>query len=261
MALRPDPLEPRRLIGDNTSEVVTLSIADTTNFPLAVRMLAGDDTVNGSTANDWVYGNQGEDLIFGDLGGDLFLGGKGKDFLNGGEGNDVLIGGQDADLLVGGAGDDIISGDKGNDLLYSGNGNDTLVGGLGHDILIGLDENKSIKLGGTNFYVLQAEPGVTDINNADFIGRFRPGIDRIGLAGGLTASDVDLEYVTNIKILAGFDGPEKFKQFIPPGSFDFLPVQSQGTLIKVKNSGDIVGYVTNVTVAELQGSIVSAQGF
>jgi|GEM_PF-6353240 hypothetical protein len=32
MALQPDPSESRRLIGDNTSEVVTLSIADATNF-------------------------------------------------------------------------------------------------------------------------------------------------------------------------------------------------------------------------------------
>jgi hypothetical protein len=47
MALQPDPSEPRRLIGDNTSEVVTLSIADTTNFPFAVRMLAGDDAFFG----------------------------------------------------------------------------------------------------------------------------------------------------------------------------------------------------------------------
>ncbi|MGL5061254.1 MAG: calcium-binding protein [Microcoleus sp.] len=261
MALQPDPSEPQRLIGNNTSEVVTLSIADTTNFPLAVRMLAGDDTVNGSTANDWVYGNQGQDLIIGNFGNDSVLGGKGKDFLNGGEGNDLLIGGQDADLLVGGEGNDIISGDKGNDLLYSGNGNDTLVGGLGHDILIGLDENRSIKLGGSNLYVLQAETGVTDINNADFIGGFRPGIDRIGLAGNLTAGDVDLQYLTNVTLLVGFDGAENFKQFIPPGSFDFRSIQGQGTLIKVRNSGDIVGFVTNVRVAELQGSIISGLGF
>jgi len=36
MALQPDPSESRRLIGDNTSEVVTLSIADATNFSVGV---------------------------------------------------------------------------------------------------------------------------------------------------------------------------------------------------------------------------------
>jgi Ca2+-binding RTX toxin-like protein len=262
MALQPDPSESRRLIGDNTSEFVTLSIADATNFPLGVWMLAGDELVTGSTANDLVYGNEGEDFISGDLGNDSLFGGKGKDFLTGEEGNDSLSGGHDADFLIGGAGNDILLGGRGNDFLVSGNGNDTLVGGLGRDILGALDDNNSsIKIGGSNLYVLQAEPGVTDVNNADFIVGFRPAFDRIGLAGGLTASDVDLQYVTNVTVLFGFDAPESFKLFTPPGSFDTQPIQSQGTLIKVRNSGDIVGFVANVRVADLQGSIISAQEF
>ena len=261
MALQPDPSESRRLIGDNTSEFVTLSIADAANFPLGVWMLAGDDFVTGSTANDLVYGNEGEDIISGGLGNDSLLGGKGKDFLTGEEGNDSLSGGQDADLLIGGAGNDILLGGRGNDLLSSGSGNDTLVGGLGHDILVGFDDSNSLKIGGSNLYVIQAEPGVTDVNNADFILGFRVGLDRIGLAGGLNATDVDLQYVTNITVLFGFDAPESFKLFTPPGSFDIQPIQSQGTLIKVRNSGDIVGFVANARVADIQGSIISAQGF
>jgi len=261
MALQPDPSESRRLIGDNTSEFVTLSIANTANFPLGVWMLAGDDFVTGSTANDLVYGNEGEDIISGGLGNDSLFGGRGKDFLTGEEGNDSLSGGQDADFLIGGAGNDILLGGRGNDLLISGSGNDTLVGGLGHDILGGLDDNNSIKIGGSNLYVIQAEPGVTDVNNADFIVGFRVGLDRIGLAGGLNATDVDLQYVTNITVLFGFDAPESFKLFTPPGSFDIQPIQSQGTLIKVRNSGDIVGFVANARVADIQGSIISAQGF
>ncbi len=34
MDLQPEPSESQRLIGDNTSEFVTLSIADATNFPI-----------------------------------------------------------------------------------------------------------------------------------------------------------------------------------------------------------------------------------
>lgn len=260
MTLQPDPSESRRLIGDNTSEFVTLSIADAANFPLGVWMLAGDDFVTGSTANDLVYGNEGEDIISGGLGNDSLFGGRGKDFLTGEEGNDSLSGGQDADFLIGGAGNDILLGGRGNDLLISGSGNDTLVGGLGHDILGGLDDNNSIKIGGSNLYVIQAEPGVTDVNNADFIIGFKAG-DRIGLAGGLNATDVDLQYVTNVTVLFGYDAPESFKLFTPPGSFDIQPIQSQGTLIKVRNSGDIVGFVANARVADIQGSIISAQGF
>lgn len=261
MTLQPDPSESRRLIGDNTSEFVTLSIADATNFPLGVWMLAGDDVVTGSTANDLVYGNEGEDIIRGGLGNDSLFAGKGKDFLTGEEGNDSLSGGQDADFMIGGAGNDILFGGRGNDFLISGSGNDTLVGGLGHDILGGLGENDSIKIGGSNLYVIQAEPGVTDVNNADIVIGFRVGLDRIGLAGGLTASDVDLQYVTNVTVLFGYDAPESFKLLTPPGSFDLQPIQSQGTLIKVRNSGDIVGFVSNVRVADIQRSILPAQGF
>ncbi|MEG4213673.1 calcium-binding protein [Microcoleus sp. S13_B4] len=261
MSLQPDPSESRRSIGDNTSEFVTLSIADAANFPLGAWMLAGDDLVTGSTANDLVYGNEGEDVIRGDSGHDSLLGGKGKDFLTGEQGNDSLSGGQDADLLIGGAGNDILLGGRGNDLLSSGSGNDTLVGGLGHDILVGFDDSNSLKIGGSNLYVIQAEPGVTDVNNADFIVGFRVGVDRIGLAGGLNATDVDLQYVTNVRVLLGYDAPESFKLFSPPGSFDPQEIQSQGTLIKVRNSRDIVGFVPNVSVAELQGGIISAQGF
>lgn len=262
MALQPDPSESRRLIGNNTSEFVTLSIADATNFPVGVWMLAGNDTVNGSTANDLVYGNEGEEVISGGLGNDSLLGGKGKDLLNGGEGNDSLSGGQDADALIGSAGNDILLGGRGNDWLFSGSGNDTLVGGLGRDLLIGFDDsNTSIKIGGSNLYVVQAEPGVTDVNNADAIAAFRVGLDRIGLAGGLTVSDVDLQYVTNVALFFDFELPEIVKDFAPPGVLEPRFAQSQGTLIKVKNSGDIVGFVENVRVADLQSSIISVQGF
>jgi Ca2+-binding RTX toxin-like protein len=263
MALQPDPSESRLLIGDNTSEVVTLSIANTANFPLGVWMLAGNDTVNGSTANDLVYGNEGEDLLGDNFGGnDSLLGGKGKDLLGGGEGNDSLSGGQDADVLIGGAGNDILLGGRGNDLLFSGSGNDTLVGGLGRDLLIGFDDsNTSIKIGGSNLYVLQAEPGVTDVNNADAIPAFRVGLDRIGLAGGLTVSDVDLQYVANVGFLFDFDLPEVVKDFLPLGVLEPQLVQTQGTLIKVRNSGDIVGFVQDVRVADIQGSIISDPGF
>lgn len=262
MPLQPDPSEPRRLIGNNTSEVVTLSIADATNFPLGIWMLGGDDQVTGSTANDLVYGNDGEDIINGDLGNDSLFGGKNKDFLGGDQGNDFLSAGQDADWLTGGAGDDALLGGRGNDALFSGNGNDTLVGGLGRDFLAGLDDNNgSIKIGGSNLYVLQAEPGVTDFNNADVLIFFRPGVDRIGLAGGLTASDLDLQYVTNVTVVLGFETPETLKQLLPPSVLNAPPVQSEGTLIKVRNSVDIVGFVAQTRVADVQSSIISVQGF
>ena len=261
MALKPDPSEQRRLIGDNTSEVVTLSIADATNFPLGGWMLGGDDLVTGSTANDLIFGNEGEDLISGELGNDSLFGGKGIDILEGNEGNDSLSGGQDADLLTGGAGNDILLGGRGNDFLASGNGNDTLVGGFGRDFLAGLGYNNSIKIEGSNLYVLQAEPGVTNINNVDFITAFRPAFDKIGLADGLTVNDVVLESLTNVTILLSFDVPEAEKPRVSPSILNPTPIVTSGTLIKVRNSGDLVGFFEGVTPAQLQNSIISVQGF
>jgi Ca2+-binding RTX toxin-like protein len=257
MVLQIDPSEPRRLIGDNTSETDFLLSSDEIDFPLGAWMLGGDDIVVGSTANDLVYGNEGEDALYGDLGNDFLFGGRDKDALYGEDGNDYLSGGQDADFLEGGAGNDNLFGGRGNDFLISDNGDDTMIGGLGRDLLLGGDlDGPKI---GSNLYVLQAEPGVTDINNADLIAAFQIG-DRIGLAGGLTASDVVLERLTNVTILIGFDTPESWINS-EPGVFDPVPVVTSGTLIKVKNSGDMLGFFEAVTPAEIQDSIISVQGF
>lgn len=258
MVLQTDPSEPRRLIGDNTSETDFLLSSDQIDFPLGAWMLGGDDIVFGSTANDLAYGNEGEDALYGDLGNDSLFAGRGKDVLYGEDGNDYLSGGQDADFLEGSAGNDILWGGRGNDLLISGNGFDTLIGGLGRDLLFG-DDLDGPKIG-SNLYVLQAEPGVTDINNADLIAPFQVGVDRIGLVGGLTASDVVLERLTNVTILIGFEAPVSVNNS-QPGVFDPVQTVSSGTLIKVKNSGDVLGFFEGVTPAQIQGSIISVQGF
>ena len=261
MVLQTDPSESRRLIGDNTSESVTLSIANATNFSLGVWMLGGDDTVAGSAANDLVYGNEGEDIIAGSLGNDSLFGGKGKDLLGGDAGNDYLSGGQDADMLFGFAGNDILLGGRGNDFIISGNGDDTLIGGLGRDYLLGVNDDLSAPKIGKNLYVLQNEPGVTDINNADLILFFGVGFDQIGLAGGLTADNIALENLTNVTIKIEFDVPQAVRNLSAPGVLNSVPAVSSGTLIKVKNSGDILGIVEGVTPSQVQGSIISVAGF
>ena len=228
-------------------------------------MLGGDDSVTGSTSSDLVYGNEGEDIISGNLGNDSLFGGKGRDLIAGGEGNDSLNGGQDGDVLLGDSGNDILLGGKGNDFLVSGNGNDTLVGGLGRDILGALDDNNSsIKIGGSNLYILQAEPGVTDVNNADFIVGFRPAFDKIGLADGLTVNDVVLESLTNVPIAAQFEFPQAAGSFATPEQsqlFKPTSIVTSGTLIKLRNSGEFIGVVESATPAQLQNSITSVQGF
>jgi Ca2+-binding RTX toxin-like protein len=262
MALQPDPSGVPRLIGDNTSEYADLLFQRTATFPSGVWMLGGDDTVFGGITNDLIFGNDGEDLLLGDFGNDSLFGGKGKDDLWGDEGNDCLSGGQDADWLRGGAGDDILLGGRGNDILYSGNGNDTLIGGLGRDWLSSGDYDGSRKTSGSNLYVLQLESGITDINNADFINGFQVGLDRIGLAGGLTVNDVVLDNLTNVGVLRDFDFSEDAKRTVSPADV-LSPVTfvTSGTLIKVRSSGDLIGFVYGVTPSQLQNRIISVQGF
>ncbi len=268
MALKADPTKLPRLIGENTSESVFLSTANSqfggiNNFPSGVWMLGGNDTVSGSITNDLVFGNDGEDVLLGNFGNDSLFGGKGKDDLWGDDGNDSLSGGQDADWLNGDAGDDILLGGRGNDILYSGNGNDTLIGGLGRDWLSSVDrDNSSPKTSGSNLYVLQVESGITDINNADFINNFQRGLDRIGLAGGLTVNDIVLDDLTNVVLLREFDFSEATKPTVSPADA-LIPSTfvTSGTLIKVRDSGDLIGFVYGVTPSQLENRIISVPGF
>jgi Ca2+-binding RTX toxin-like protein len=133
-------------------------------------LLAGADTVNGSSGNDRLFALAGNDTINGGGGHDLIYGGVGNDILDGGEGNDTLTyedsttavmvnlftitaqntglgGGTDtitgfenvtgsafADNIVGSAVDNVLRGGAGGDFLLGAGGNDVLDGGDGFDI-------------------------------------------------------------------------------------------------------------------------------
>jgi hypothetical protein len=253
MALKPDPSGIPRLIGDTTSELIQLFPEDLTNFPLGAWALDGNDTVNGSGASELILGNEGEDFLTGFADNDSLFGGKGRDFLDGADGNDCLSGGLDADFLIGEAGDDILFGGKGNDVLDGAEGNNTLVGGLGRDFLVCEF--------GNNLCVLGIDPASTDINSSDAIAGFVPDFDRIGLASGLTVNDIVLESVENVTFTYKFDGPQALLQLFPPDVVSGITGLSSGTLIRVKNSNAILGFVEDVTPNELQSSIVPVQGF
>lgn len=264
MVLQTDPSGIPRLIGDSTSEYADLLVINPrfggiTNFPSGVWMLGGEDTVFGSAANDLVFGNDGEDVLIGDPGNDSLFGGKGKDLLYGNEGNDSLNGGQDADGILGYGGNDVLLGGRGNDMLFGDGGNDTLIGGLGRDYLVGGNEQLpgSVVPRENNLYVLQAEPGVTDINNADYIADFVIGDDLIGLANGLTANDIVLENLTNASITMQAEFPQDLGSFATPDLLGPVSFVTSGTVIKVRSSGDVIGFVDRVTPAQLQNSTIS----
>ena len=258
MALKPDTSGIARLIGDNTSELIQLFPGELTNFPLGAWVLDGDDTVLGSGASELILGNVGEDFLAGFAGDDSVFGGKGRDFMSGADGNDCLSGGLDADFLLGeteddSVGDDILFGGRGNDVLDGGGGDNTLAGGLGRDLL-------SCEFG-ANLCVLGIDPATTDINSTDAIVFFNPDFDRIGLASGLTVNDIVLEPLENVTVTFRFDWPQALLQFVPPDLTRENSGPLSGTLIRVRNSNAILGFVNDVTPNELQSSIVSVQGF
>lgn len=253
MVLKPDTSGIVRLIGDNTSELIQLFPGGLTNFPLGAWALNGDDTVNGSGASELILGNEGEDFLTGFAGNDSLFGGKGRDALYGSDGNDCLSGGLDADFLIGEAGDDILFGGRGNDYLDGAGGNNTLVGGLGRDIL-------SCQFG-NNLCVLGIDPATTDINSSDGIARFDPDFDRIGLANGLTVNDIVLEPVQDVTVTYRLEVVQALQPLIPPVLIDGISGLSSGTLIRVRNSNAILGFVESVTPNELQSRIVSVEGF
>ncbi len=159
----------------------------------------GNDTVT-------LQGSYGNAIV--DMGGgnDTFNGGVGGDSVSGGNGNDILNGGNGSDTLTGGSGNDTLNGGIGSDTLRGGTGDDNLTGG-----------------GGSDTFTLATGEGI------DSVVDFENTIDRIGLAGGLTFSQLLIDRVDNrvrirvaatgevLGYLEGIDssliGAEDFKSF------------------------------------------------
>lgn len=92
---------------------------------------AGDDTLNGDTADSSMDGGAGNDLVTGGTGTDTLRGGAGDDFVS-----DLWVSDRGGSRTFGAAGH--LFGDDGNDDLWGGAGDDTLVGGRGNDTLWGV---------------------------------------------------------------------------------------------------------------------------
>jgi Ca2+-binding RTX toxin-like protein len=89
---------------DTLSSISQIIFADQTlaitASPVTLTGTAGDDILEGDTANDSLTGLGGDDTLVGGEGNDSLVGGTGDDELNGGEGNDSLIGGTGRDTAV-----------------------------------------------------------------------------------------------------------------------------------------------------------------
>lgn len=281
MTLKPNISGLPLLLGDDTSEIITLYPGQLKNYPYGVVALGGNDSIVGSSDGEWLFGNSGEDIIDGDWGNDAILGGSDRDLIVGNQGNDVINGNQGSDFIFGDASEkvnydysfpqeqepnsDLLSGGQGNDILLGSEGNDTLSGDLGQDFLVGdglLAGGLPLSFAGRDVFVLKQESAANQIEDADFIIDFDGvfGYDRIGLAGGLTANDIVLEKRSNVKIEIEFEVPEVLKSYVTPDLLKPISGEVSGTAIKLRDSNDILGFVINVTPESLAERIISVNG-
>ncbi|MES1025729.1 hypothetical protein ABN584_22815 [Gloeocapsa sp. BRSZ] len=184
------------IIGDPLADPSGTDAAGESYIVFGFRSLfgtAGNDVLLGSNTREYLSALDANDTVAGGLGDDTLLGGAGNDVLRGDlnnrspqgsvGGNDTLFGGLGNDQLGGKGGDDQLFGEQDNDTLYGDDGDDLLRGGLGNDTLIGDDFSGGQ---GSDTFVLAAGEG------RDTILDFENGIDRIGLAGGLSFNQLTI---------------------------------------------------------------------
>jgi len=165
------------IVGDESSELISLIPGQLAGFPQGVLFLGGNDTVQGSVDGEVINGNQGIDQISGGGGNDNLFGGQDGDVIDGGVGDDILLGNLGADIITGGDGNDNLFGGKDNDNLSGDLGNDILSGDFGIDALTGG--------GGNDIFVLGIGGG-----GADLITDFQDGADLMQLPAGITFSNL-----------------------------------------------------------------------
>jgi Ca2+-binding RTX toxin-like protein len=176
----------------------------TSNSPLEIYGLDGNDTIRGGNASDVIDGGEGNDSIY-DLGGfgnDHFIGGNGNDVLSAVAGADWLEGGTGNDALSGGGDNDYLDGGTGNDAMNGEGGDDTLAGGTGQDIFIGGDGNDVFYADGSfadGFDFLRGDVGndiyVLGGSNVQFFG-VDDGLDRIEAGFTFSLAGLQVEDLT-----------------------------------------------------------------
>ncbi len=122
------PQDLYNLLNQAISKGVEYIILDTTGLPVKVdinlfknqNQFSGNNSINGTAANEVFDGREGNDTVFGWGGNDIINGGLGNDFLDGGEGRDTLDGGEGDDVLHGGS-------DNSFDIIRGGQGVDTAI--------------------------------------------------------------------------------------------------------------------------------------
>ncbi|MEG4392098.1 calcium-binding protein [Microcoleus sp. BROC3] len=265
MVLTPDNSDISRLVGDNSSENITLAPGQLASFSGGLWMLGGNDTVRGSSDAERIFGNDGKDSLLGGVGSDSIYGGKDDDDILGETGEDILTGDRNRDFLDGGAGNDLLRGGQGVDLLVGGDGNDTLIGDRDVDIYKGG--------GGSDVFVFRVDQAgirVVGIEVPDaVIVDFDQSNDSIGISVEFTNSNISLEQVSyslNDPRLQQIE-PATIAEgtsFLAKGGISRQSLDPDGngsveaTNIRFGFTNALLGTVLNVTPADLNGRFISA---
>ena len=154
---------------DGTSDIVLTNISFNNNVPNNVAGEGIDLLITGDNLDNIIEGDNGNDTLKGGVGNDTLQGGAGDDEMDGGIGNDQLKGNGGDDTLMGGQNFDNLDGGDGDDVLIGDRGIDIMTGGAGQDL----------------FY-LEAVEGL------DWIRDFQLGTDKLGLADGITFSQLEI---------------------------------------------------------------------
>lgn len=233
----------------------TLSTGVLNSFAGGLRALAGNDTIVGSLSDEIINGNGGDDIISGGAGDDTLRGGQNRDRIDGGDGNDVVNGNLGEDIVIGGNGDDLVRGGQSNDLLDGSAGNDTLIGDFGRDLLNGGD--------GDDLFVLRTETSAASASEADLILDYENG-DSIGLTGNIQENDLEFEAVTlnlvsDLNIVQNFTADDLTALAnLSANQLDAEGTNITGTLIRVTDTGQVLGLVIGATEGELDFTQVPA---
>ncbi|NEP73968.1 MAG: hypothetical protein F6K25_18030 [Okeania sp. SIO2G4] len=142
----------------DTFELILANNQGTPNPDVIFMDMVSGNRINAKASDDVIFGSSANEKLGGSFGDDEIDGDGGRDILTGGFGDDTLTGGDGDDKLFGGFGKDVLRG---------GLGEDTIVGGFGQDTIV-----------------------IASGEGMDTIRFFQHGVDKIGLADGLTYNDL-----------------------------------------------------------------------
>ncbi|MGH3040705.1 MAG: hypothetical protein ACRDNG_03015 [Gaiellaceae bacterium] len=229
-----------RVTASNTPAFVDLAGVST----LAVKGLAGDDTISGASGLAALLSLR-------------LYGGTGEDILNGGDGVDQLFGGAQNDLVDGNVGNDLgLLGTGGDSFVWDpGDGSDTVEGQGGTDTLVfngsGASESFDFSANGPRFRFFRDVGNITmDTDDVEQVDLEALGGADTATVNNLAGTDVTLANIDLEGVLGGGGGDGQADNVIVNGSNarDDIRVRADGDIV------DVTGVTPRVRIAHSEAA-------